>query len=61
MSFGEIKAIINQRDVVFNPSFWKTNFEYFFNDAIVETVMDYLLELDKVMNLREDEEEYGNE
>lgn len=61
MSFGEIKAIIHQRDVVFNPSFWKTNFEYFFNDTVVETVLDYLLELDKVMNLREDEEEYGGE
>ena len=61
LSFGEIRAIIQQRDVVFNSSFWKANFEYFFNDAVVETVMDYLLELDKVMNLREDEpEEYGN-
>jgi hypothetical protein len=60
MSFGEIKAIIHQKDLIYNASFWKANFEYFFNDAIVETVMDYLLELDKVMNLREDEEEeYG--
>lgn len=57
LSFGEIKEIIHQRAVVFNPSFWKTNFEYFFNDAIVETVMDYLLELDKVMNLGEEEED----
>jgi deoxyadenosine/deoxycytidine kinase len=57
MSFGEIRAIIHQRDVVFNPSFWKSNFEYFFKDAMVETVMDYLLELDKVMNMQEDEDE----
>ncbi len=61
LSFGEIKAIIHERDVIFNPSFWKTNFEYFFNDGVVETVMDYLLELDKMMNLREDEPEYGKE
>jgi len=61
LSFGEIRAIIHQRDLVYNPSFWKVNFEYFFNDTVVETVMDYLLELDKVMNLREDEEPYGNE
>ena len=61
LSFGEIKAIIHQRDLIYNPSFWKVNFEYFFNDAVVETVMDYLLELDKVMNLREGEpEEYGS-
>jgi ATP-dependent DNA helicase PIF1 len=59
LSFGEIKAILHERDVVFNPSFWKANFEYFFNDIVVETVMDYLQELDKLMNLREDEEEYG--
>jgi len=61
LSFGEIKEIMHQRDVVFNPSFWKTNFEYFFNDSVVETVMDYLLELDKLMNLREDDEPYGDE
>jgi ATP-dependent DNA helicase PIF1 len=57
LSFGEIKEIMHERAVVFNPSFWNTNFEYFFNDTVVETVMDYLLELDKVVNLREDEEE----
>jgi hypothetical protein len=61
LSFGEIKAIIHQRDVVFNPSFWKTNFEYFFNDGVVETVMDYLLELDKVMNMQEEDEPFGDE
>ena len=62
LSFGEIREIIHQKDLVYNPSFWKTNFEYFFNDTVVETVMDYLLELDKVMNIREDEtEEYGKE
>jgi hypothetical protein len=58
LSFGEIRAIIHQWELVFSTSFWKVNFEYFFNDAVVETVMDYLLELHKVMNLREDDEEY---
>ena len=43
--------------MIYNESFWKNNFEYFFNDAIVETVMDYLLELDKVMKWEEDGEE----
>jgi ATP-dependent DNA helicase PIF1 len=62
LSFGEIREIIHQKDLVYNSSFWKTNFEYFFNDTVVETVMDYLLELDKMMNIREDEEEeYGKE
>ena len=57
LSFGEIKELIMQREVIYNESFWKNNFEYFFNDAIVETVMDYLLELDKVMKWEEDGEE----
>jgi hypothetical protein len=60
LSFGEIREIIHQKNLIYNHSFWKNNFEYFFNDSVVETVMDYLLELDKVMNLHEDEnEEYG--
>jgi ATP-dependent DNA helicase PIF1 len=56
LSFGEIKALIHEPGVIYNVSFWKANFEYFFKDAMVETVMDYLLELDKMVNLREDEE-----
>jgi hypothetical protein len=57
LSFGEIKELIPQKEIIFNESFWKNNFEYFFNDAIVETVMDYLLELDKVLKVGEDDEE----
>ncbi|MCW3125933.1 MAG: hypothetical protein JWO03_1591 [Bacteroidetes bacterium] len=59
LSFGEIRELIPYKEIIYNSSFWKANFEYFFNDAIVETVMDYLLELDKVMKVEEEDEEEG--
>jgi nucleoside-triphosphatase THEP1 len=57
LSFGEIKELIQQKEIIYNETFWKNNFEYFFNDVIVETVMDYLLELDKVLKMEDDEDE----
>ena len=57
LSFGEIKELMPQKEIIYNESFWKNNFEYFFNDTIVETVMDYLLELDKVIKWEESDEE----
>lgn len=56
LSFGEIKALIHEPNIIFNRSFWKHNFEYFFNDAIVETILDYLLEIDKVTQVEETDE-----
>lgn len=59
LSFGEIKEMIGQRKLIYNRTFWKNNFEQFFDRAMVETVLDYLLELEKVINVKEGEEEYG--
>ena len=57
LSFGEIKELMADSHIIYSHSFWKNNFEYFFNEQIVMTVLDYLIELDKVMKVEEAEEE----
>ena len=57
LSFGEIKALLLQPKIKYNTSFWRSNFEYFFNDSIVVMLLDYLLEIDKVTKVEEDKEE----
>ncbi len=56
LSFGEIKELMLRRDIIWNESFWTHNFAYFFNDQIVATIMDYLLELDKITKWEEGDE-----
>ncbi|MBS1617278.1 MAG: AAA family ATPase [Bacteroidetes bacterium] len=61
LSFGEIKELMLRRDIIWNESFWTHNFAYFFNDQIVATIMEYLLELDKVVRWQEGDDEDAEE
>jgi len=55
LSITEIEELINRdSEVAYNRSFWDNNFSRLLDAQMIETVLDYLMELEKLVAERED-------
>jgi DNA replication protein DnaC len=56
LSITEIEELIERdKEVMYSKSFWSNNFSRLLDSSMIETVLDYLLELDKLVSEKEEE------